>query len=37
MELVAKMESDSMAVLAALERIAIAGEVDNSLLCHKPG
>lgn len=37
MELVAKMESDSMAVLAALERIAIAGEVDNSLLCHTPG
>ena len=37
MELVAKMESDSMAVLAALERIAIAGEIDNSLLCHKPG
>ncbi len=37
MELVAKMESDSMAVLAALERIAIAGEGDNSLLCHAPG
>lgn len=34
MELVAKMESDSMAVLAALERIAIAGEGDNSVLCH---
>ncbi len=33
MELVAKMETDSMAVLAALERIAVAGEHDNSLLC----
>ncbi|MFA6121516.1 MAG: methyl-accepting chemotaxis protein [Sideroxydans sp.] len=37
MELVAKMESDSMAVLAALERIAIAGEADNSLLCQSLG
>ncbi len=37
MELVAKMEADSMAVLASLERIAIAGEGDNSLLCHSPG
>ncbi len=37
MELAARMESDSMAVLAALERIAIAGEGDNSLLCHAPG
>jgi len=37
MDLVAKMESDSMAVLAALERIAVAGEGDNSLLCHAPG
>jgi len=37
MELVAKMEADSMAVLAALERIAVAGEGDNSLLCHTPG
>jgi outer membrane murein-binding lipoprotein Lpp len=34
MELVARMESDSMAVLAALERIAVAGEGDNSLLCY---
>jgi predicted nucleic acid-binding Zn-ribbon protein len=33
MTLVGKMESDSMAVLSALERIAIAGEGDNSLLC----
>lgn len=37
MELVAKMEADSMAVLASLERIAVAGEGDNSLLCHSPG
>ena len=37
MELVAKMEADSMAVLAALERVAVAGEGDNSLLCHTPG
>jgi len=37
MELVAKMEADSMAVLAALERIAVAGEGDTSLLCHTPG
>jgi len=36
MELVAKMEADSMAVLAALERIAVAGENDNSLLCSSP-
>ena len=35
MELVAKMEEDSMAVLRALERIAVAGEVDSTLLCHK--
>jgi hypothetical protein len=34
MALVKKMEADSMAVLAALERIADAGEGDNSLLCH---
>ena len=34
MALVAKMETDSMDVLAALERIAVAGEGDNSLLCH---
>jgi hypothetical protein len=37
MEFVGKMEADSMAVLAALERIAVAGEGDNSLLCHAPG
>jgi len=37
MELVAKMEADSMLVLASLERIAVAGEGDNSLLCHSPG
>jgi hypothetical protein len=37
MEYVAKMEADSMAVLAALECIAVAGEGDNSLLCHSPG
>ncbi len=30
MELVAKMEEDSMEVLAALERIAVAGETDKS-------
>jgi hypothetical protein len=36
MELVAKMEASSMEVLANLERIAIAGEGDNSLLCHSP-
>jgi len=36
MELVSKMEADSMAVLAALERIALAGESDNSLLCASP-
>ncbi len=35
--LIAKMESDSMAVLAALERIAVAGEDDSNLLCHSPG
>jgi hypothetical protein len=34
MELVARMEVDSMAVLDALERIAIAGEGNNALLCH---
>ena len=37
MDLVAKMETDSMEVLSALERIAVAGEGDNSLLCHAPG
>ncbi len=36
MGLVSKMEADSMAVLSALERIAIAGEADNSLLCASP-
>jgi predicted nucleic acid-binding Zn-ribbon protein len=36
MELVAKMETDSMEVLSALERIAAAGEGDSSLLCHSP-
>lgn len=36
MELVAKMEADSMEVLNALERIAVAGHNDNSLLCHSP-
>jgi predicted nucleic acid-binding Zn-ribbon protein len=36
MELVAKMETDSMEVLSALERIAVAGEGDSSLLCHSP-
>lgn len=36
MELVGKMEADSMAVLHALERIALAGESDNSLLCASP-
>ena len=34
MELVARMEAESMEVLASLEKIAIAGEGDNSLLCH---
>ena len=36
MELVAKMETDSMEVLSALERIAAAGEGDSSQLCHSP-
>ncbi len=35
MELVAKMEEDSMAVLGALELIAVAGEGNNHLLCHE--
>jgi len=35
-DLVGKLESDSMEVLAALERIAVAGEGDSSLLCHSP-
>jgi hypothetical protein len=37
MELISRMEKDSMQVLSALERIAVAGEGDNSLLCHSPG
>jgi hypothetical protein len=36
MELVEKMEVASMDVLNALERIALAGEGDNSILCHTP-
>ncbi len=36
MERVVNMEEDSMAVLSALERIAVAGEGDSSLLCHSP-
>lgn len=36
MELVAKMELDSMAVLTSLERIAVAGEGDSSLMCQSP-
>ena len=35
-ELVGKLEADSMEVLAALERIAVAGENDSNLLCHSP-
>jgi len=35
-ELVGQMEADSMDVLAALERVAVAGEGDSSLLCHSP-
>ncbi len=34
MENVRKMEAASMEVLAGLERIAVAGESDSSLLCH---
>ncbi|BCK86675.1 hypothetical protein MIZ01_0441 [Sideroxyarcus emersonii] len=34
MELVARMEADSMEVLGGLERIAVAGERDSDLLCH---
>jgi hypothetical protein len=30
------MEVASMDVLNALERIALAGEGDNSILCHTP-
>jgi len=36
MELVMKMEAASMEVLSGLERIAVAGEGDSSLLCHSP-
>nr|WP_223293841.1 CZB domain-containing protein [Sideroxydans lithotrophicus] len=36
MELVARMETGSMEVLNALERIAVAGEKDSSLLCSSP-
>lgn len=36
MEWVTKLEASSMAVLAGLERIAVAGEGDTSLLCHSP-
>ncbi|MDD5384868.1 MAG: methyl-accepting chemotaxis protein [Gallionella sp.] len=35
-DLIGKLEADSMEVLAALERIAVAGEGDSSLLCHSP-
>jgi len=34
MELVAKLEASSLEVLSVLERIAVAGEGDSSLLCH---
>ncbi len=37
MEWVSKLESASMEVLSGLERIAVAGEGDTSLLCHAPG
>lgn len=33
--LVSQMEHDSIQVIAALERIAVAGESDVSLLCHE--
>lgn len=35
--LIAQLEADSMNVLSALERVAVAGEGDSSLLCHSPG
>jgi len=35
-DLVGKLEADSMEVLSALERIAVAGESDNNALCHSP-
>lgn len=34
MELVAKLEASSLEVISALERIAVAGEGDSSVLCH---
>jgi predicted nucleic acid-binding Zn-ribbon protein len=37
MELVKKLETASMEVLSGLERIAVAGEHDSSLLCHSHG
>jgi len=37
MEFVAKLETASMEVLSALDRIAAAGEGDSGLLCHTPG
>ncbi len=36
MKLVAEMEADSMEVLNALERIAVAGERDSNSLCKSP-
>ncbi len=36
MDLVRKLEAASMDVLSGLERIAVAGEGDSSLLCHSP-
>ena len=36
MELVARMEAESMEVLNGLERIARAGEGDSNQLCHSP-
>ena len=33
---VKRMETASMDVLAGLERIAVAGEGNSSLLCHSP-
>jgi len=35
-ELVGQLEADSMEVLAALERVAVAVEGDSSLLCNSP-
>jgi len=37
MEWVAKLEQASMEVLSGLERVAVAGESDTSLLCSSPG